>query len=382
MMPGIHHRPVCRSRETGSTMKQGNADKNTCRLALVMIVRNEASCIRACLESAAPHVEHITVLDTGSTDETVSIAEQCGARVHHSTWQDDFAAARNQALDLSPASWNLVLDADERIAGGAEHLATSTLGAQPFIGLVPVTSEFDLQHTVETATSWMPRILPAGVRYHGRIHEQPVSDLPRVRVSLAIHHAGYRQAQLALKEGRNRNLLLKMLEKTPTDAYLLYQAGKDFEVYGQYADAVAYYEQALQHTHKSERFRHDLVLRMIYSLKRAGLLERGIQLAEAEMPDWQHSPDFFFALGDLLLDWATQNPAQAVENILPMVESAWTKCLEIGDQPALEGSVNGRGSFLAAHNLAVLYDGLGNTELATHYREQAAGMRSEQADAT
>lgn len=363
-------------------MTQGHADNTACRLALVMIVRNEASCIRSSLESAAPYVDHITVLDTGSTDDTASIAEQCGAHVHHSAWKDDFAAARNQALELSPASWNLVLDADERIAGGAEHLAAATLGAQPFIGLVPVTSEFDLQDTVETATSWMPRILPAGVRYRGRIHEQPVSDLQRVRVPLAIHHAGYRQEQLALKKGRNRALLLKMLENSPTDAYLLYQTGKDFEVYGQYADAVAYYEQALQHTHKSERFRHDLVLRMIYSLKRAGLFEQGIQLAETEMPNWQHSPDFFFALGDLLLDWATQNPAQAVDKILPMVESAWTKCLEIGDQPTLEGSVNGRGSFLAAHNLAVLYDGLGNTELATRYREQAAGMRSGQADAS
>ena len=103
-------------------------------------------------------------------------------------------------------------------------------------------------------------------------------------------------------------------------------------------------------------------------------------MAETEMPNWQHSRVFFFALGDLLLEWATQNPALAVINILPMVESAWAKCLEIGDQPTLEGSVNGRGSFLAAHNLAVLYDGLGNTGLATHYREMAAGMRSGQAE--
>ncbi len=59
----------------------------------------------------------------------------------------------------------------------------------------------------------MPRITPGGVRYHGRIHEQPVPDLQRMRVPLAIHLAGYRQAQLALKGGRNRNLLLTILEK-------------------------------------------------------------------------------------------------------------------------------------------------------------------------
>ena len=76
------------------------------------------------------------------------------------------------------------------------------------------------------------------------------------------------------------------------------------------------------------------------------------------MPHWQHSPDFFFALGDLLLDWATEEPARAGE-LLPMIESAWLRCLEIGERPDLEGSVTGRGSTLAARNLVVLYEGTG-----------------------
>ena len=99
-----------------------STDKKTCRLALVVIARNEAGCIRNCLESAAPHVDSMIVLDTGSTDETASIAAACGAQVHHYTWQDDFAAARNAALELSPARWNLILDADEAISGGADQL--------------------------------------------------------------------------------------------------------------------------------------------------------------------------------------------------------------------------------------------------------------------
>lgn len=353
------------------------SDSDRCRLALVVIARDEASCIGGCLDSAAPHVDRMIVLDTGSTDETAAIAAQYGANVHHFTWDDDFAAARNAALALSPADWNLVLDADERIAGGADQLHRDILGEERFIGMVPVTSEFELQGNIETATSWLPRILPAGVRYRGRIHEQPVSDLRRVRLSLEVSHTGYRQSQLAHKEGRNRALLLRMLRKNPQDAYLLYQTGKDFEVYGHFNDAIGYYEKALARSTQADPFRHDLVLRMIYSLKRAGELERGIRFAEQEMPHWQHSPDYFFALGDLLLEWATHNPAQALQDILPIVESSWAKCLEIGDQPALEGSVHGRGSHLAAHNLAVLYDGLGDARQAQHYRQLAASMRGD-----
>lgn len=350
---------------------------NDCRLALVVIARDEAAGIIRCLESAAPFVDAMLLLDTGSTDDTVALARACGAEVHHFTWCDDFAAARNAALDLSRARWNLILDADEWIAGGGDHLAETVLGADRFVGRVPVTSEFDLQGGVESATSWMPRILPAGVRYSGRIHEQPRSDLRRVRVPLRVSHAGYRQTELARKRGRNRALLQRALAETPADAYLLYQLGKDYEIYREYPQAMHCFGQALDQASAADSFRHDLVLRMLYSLKQSRQFEQAFRFAEAEMPNWQHSPDFFFSLGDLLLDWAMENPATAVQELLPLAESCWTRCLEIGERPDLEGSVHGRGSHLAAHNLFVLYDGLGNRERAEQYRTLAMQLKAD-----
>ena len=86
------------------------------------------------------------------------------------------------------------------------------------------------------------------------------------------------------------------------------------------------------------------------------------------MAGWSHSPDFFFALGDLLLDWATEEPTRAGD-LLPMIESAWLRCLQIGESPDLEGSVAGRGSALAARNLAVLYEGTGRAIEALRYRQ-------------
>lgn len=79
-----------------------------------------------------------------------------------------------------------------------------------------------------------------------------------------------------------------------------------------------------------------------------------ILLAEQERERWSQSPDCFFVLGDRLLEWALAHPQDAEQTILPMVEAAWMTCLEIGEQPELEGSVRGRVSALAAHHLAVL----------------------------
>ena len=342
------------------------------RIALVMIARNEERCIARCLESAAPFVDEMIVVDTGSSDATVAIAEALGARVYHFAWIDDFSAARNAALAYSSADWNLILDADEWLDAGQAPPASHIAGQAPFIGLLPVASKFDLQGRVEVAVSWIPRLLPAGVRYRGRIHEQPVSELARRRVPLAIGHDGYRQDQLQQKRLRNETLLLRALDEAPADPYLLYQLGKNYEVYQQYGQAVDYFDRALQAVRREDALRHDVVLRMLFSLKQAGQHQRAIQFAEDEMPNWQHSPDFFFVLGDVLLDWATLNPASAQQQLLPMVESCWLKCLELGEQPALAGAVAGRGSHLAAHNLAVLYDGLGDTSQAAHYRALAS----------
>lgn len=336
--------------------------------ALVMIVRNEAATIARCLNSVRGLVDRMIVVDTGSTDATVAIAADCGAIVHHFAWVDDFSAARNAALAHSTAQWNLILDADDYVVGVPPDFWAGFHGQAPFIGRIPIANTFDLQGGVETAVSWVSRILPQGVRYAGRIHEQPDSDLPRRRCNLRVVHTGYRQQHLDAKRGRNQALLALALQETPGDPYLSYQAGKDDEIRGDYQGAVAHYQAALPLTPATAGYRHDIVVRTIYTMKKAQLHEAAIQFAESEYASWQHSPDFFFALGDLFLDWATLNPDQAESALLPIVESSWLRCLALGDGSDLEGAVQGRGGHLAAHNLGVLYEGTGKMELAATYR--------------
>lgn len=80
-----------------------------------LIVRNEEELLPECLASIRPWVEQICVLDTGSTDRTVAVAQSFGATVAHAPWRDDFAEARNASLALARHDWVLVLDADETL---------------------------------------------------------------------------------------------------------------------------------------------------------------------------------------------------------------------------------------------------------------------------
>jgi tetratricopeptide (TPR) repeat protein len=347
------------------------------RIALVMIARDEARCIERALLSAKPWVDEMVVLDTGSDDGTAATAARCGAQVSRFQWVQDFAAARNAALACTSASWRLVLDADEWIAGGADCLAALRTTPPSFIGQITVDSAFDAAAgAVHQAPSWLPRMLPSGVVYAGRIHEQPASSLPRQRLPLVIGHDGYRDAQMHAKRGRNEQLLQLALAADPHDAYLRYQLGKDLELRGRFAAAAACYLQAHAEAPPPAAWRHDLVLRLLFSLKKLGRFAQALELAEREMPQWAASPDFFFALGDMLLEWAAAEPARAGA-LLPLIESNWLHCIEIGENPLLPDSVRGRGSFLAAHNLAAFHSSLGRANEARLWRDRAAAWRAD-----
>ena len=82
------------------------------RISLCIIIRDEVEMLAGHLESAAPAVAKIVVLDTGSTDNTCEIIGDFGATVIPAAWTD-FRTARNQVLRWATGNWALVLDADE-----------------------------------------------------------------------------------------------------------------------------------------------------------------------------------------------------------------------------------------------------------------------------
>ncbi len=80
-----------------------------------MIVRDEEENLPHCLESVGGLFDQIVVVDTGSVDRTRELARQFGAQVFEFTWIDDFAAARNAALEHATGDYAFWLDADDVI---------------------------------------------------------------------------------------------------------------------------------------------------------------------------------------------------------------------------------------------------------------------------
>ena len=84
------------------------------KLSVIIITKNEASNIKACIDSVRFADEWI-VVDSGSTDETTRIARASGARVIETADWPGFGIQKNRALDAASNEWILSLDADERV---------------------------------------------------------------------------------------------------------------------------------------------------------------------------------------------------------------------------------------------------------------------------
>lgn len=325
-------------------------------VAAVVIARDEARCIERCLASILPWVDEVVVADTGSVDETAALASAAGARVVHVPWDDDFAAARNAALDAAGADWHIIIDADETIAGGGRELQDLHAVAPEGVMSVNVVSSFRLAEGIELESEIQSRILPGFVRYEGIVHASPRHDLPVIQVRVTIEHDGYEPEQLADKLPRRERLLRKALVANPDDSYARYQLGRNLETQQRLQEAAAEYDKIDMHSLAPEGWHHILVVQQAHTLTSIGRGGDALTLLMSQARRFDASSDYHFVLGNVLLDLAVEEPSMVAE-LLPLAAAEFRRCLEIGEHDQFTGHVSGRGSHLAQRNLEIIASG-------------------------
>ena len=192
-----------------------------------MIVKNEEQNLERCLASARSHVDEMIVVDTGSQDDTITIAQQYGAQIQYFQWCDDFAAARNFAIAQASGKWILMLDADEELVVDFEDWRKQlSLDQSALAYWIPLTDLHQAMTNLPTLRLF--RNLP-DLRYTGRYHEQllyreqPIpTELTQDVKSLKILHYGYEE-QLLLQKNLNRDipLLERVRQQEPLSLLLL-----------------------------------------------------------------------------------------------------------------------------------------------------------------
>lgn len=187
------------------------------KISACVIVKNEAENIGRWLASMSTVADEMIVVDTGSTDNTVKLAEDAGAKVYSFAWCNDFSAAKNYALEQARGNWILFLDADEYFTPASQKKVRPLLERlEPNIKVEGV-----LCRLVNIDTDDNNRIMTTivqlrmfrnrrNLRYQGRVHE--VLSLTEGRtVELAseieIYHTGYSKHIVQAKLRRNLQLI-------------------------------------------------------------------------------------------------------------------------------------------------------------------------------
>ncbi|MCL2078862.1 MAG: glycosyltransferase [Oscillospiraceae bacterium] len=197
-----------------------------------MIVKNEEKNIETALSWAKGIAFEQIVVDTGSTDRTIEIAEQMGAKVLRFEWVNDFSAAKNFALENARGNWVAFLDADEYMSGkDAKKLAQilKKIQADPQARGKYKALNFPIAHVDESGKPFsiqdQERVFSSFARYVGRIHEH--IDIPSENIAhvdeITIIHTGYSNSALEEtdKAGRNIALLRAGLSDEPGDLNLM-----------------------------------------------------------------------------------------------------------------------------------------------------------------
>ncbi|MBN1850770.1 MAG: glycosyltransferase [Deltaproteobacteria bacterium] len=185
-------------------------------LSLCMIVKNEENLLPRCLDSAKDIVDEIIIVDTGSTDNTIQIAQQYGAKVHIHPWENDFSKHRNQSISYASSEWILYLDADEELIPPSGQIIKNAIQNQSIDSIaVQIINPFN--NGKNQAVFNAVRIFKKHVRFEGIVHNRETGCVNTLFYPVRILHHGYNLniEKTKVKFARTSSLLKEQIHQDP-----------------------------------------------------------------------------------------------------------------------------------------------------------------------
>ncbi|RJR33538.1 MAG: glycosyltransferase [Desulfobacteraceae bacterium] len=200
-------------------MKRGINMPGKGSISACMIVKNEEKYLPSCLRSIGDYVDEIIIVDTGSTDNTVSIAESFGARVYHHPWENNFSKHRNQSFSYALGEWIFYIDADEELLPGSGEALLEAGRAKEDVDAVAVVLECIFDRGQSRAYNNAIRFFRnhRGLYYKGRVHNYIVGVKKSICAPIHLFHHGYNldKKTSLLKFQRTTGLLKLDIQEDP-----------------------------------------------------------------------------------------------------------------------------------------------------------------------
>lgn len=194
-------------------------------ISACIIAKNEEKNIETCFESLRTIVDEIVLVDTGSTDDTIAIAEKYNAKIYSYSWKNDFAAAKNYAIDQARGEWIIFLDADEYFSDESIQSVkkyildiNKDINCQA-IGVKIINIDTDREDQ-EISSFSNVRIFrnQSNIKYKNAVHEElfntnGVVNIYMLSGKIVVYHTGYSSHIVETKLKRNLELILEDIKE-------------------------------------------------------------------------------------------------------------------------------------------------------------------------
>lgn len=227
------------------------------KLSICMMIKNEEKNLQKCLDSLQPLLKELTaeliIVDTGSADRSIEIAEQYTDRLYFHDWNDDFSAMRNITINYARGEWILIVDGDEVVENCSNMISfLKSKQSRKFNTAVVSVKNFVLSNIDDSfSVVASPRLFrnDGSFRYEGAVHNQPVCREPGIRLQTTFLHYGYINDDPELMERkfqRTSKILLANLEKDPDDVYYHFQLSVSYKMHHDYREALTEIKKAYE----------------------------------------------------------------------------------------------------------------------------------------
>lgn len=357
-----------------SQLEQLTSEENLCPFTICFIAKNEEKNMEQFLSSIADHTKEfcpeLLLVDTGSTDRTVEIAQKYGVRVLSFDWIKDFSAARNFMLEHASHDFVLILDCDEFVTELSLPTLCRFMREHPHdIGMLSRRNHYEMNGTDSIYTDQVERFFNRNdYHYEGAVHEQvrplnknSAAQMQRVALPICVEHTGYTGSpeEMQQKATRNNELLLKMLEETPDDPYLYFQLGQSYNFLHDDEKACYYYGKGLEYDIDPKwEYAQMMVIGYGYALLHLNRLEEALAF-EAIYDDFSFSADFVCLMGVIYM----RNG---------MVLKAMEEFLKATTYPT--SSVEGANSFIPNFNMGCINEAMGHLSDAISYYQKCGSF--------
>lgn len=278
-------------------------------LSLCMIVKNEEEVLERCLQSVANLVDEIIIMDTGSTDNTVTIARKFTDKVFPFKWINDFSAARNAGIKQASGEWILILDADEYIQEENKQSLKDYLAnldtTQVHAVALPVYNILGDGKVVESSGIRL-FLNNSDIGYVNPIHEQVARSkgiLHYEKYPFIVYHTGYIPEVIKTKNKSQRNMsILQNIQAQKTlRPYEKFTLANEHMVQKNFFEASQLYKEAFSVVPKTEEWAVHCASKLVQCFIELGMYNQGLVLLEECLKFWGKFPEFYSIRANLYL---------------------------------------------------------------------------------